>query len=752
MKVTKRDGRIVEFNSEKIVSVIEAAMKETEAGVDPALSRSIADRIAQAEEDMTVERIQDLVEDHLMASNRKDVARKYILYRAERTRQRDMNGEIIRQVSEKTNATVVKNANANVDERSFGGRKNEAASALQKIIALDKNMSPDAAKAHKDGWLYHHDLDSWNIGMHNCLFLNFRRLFTNGFSTRNGDVRPPKSFSTACQQMAVAFQIQSQSQYGGVGSVHADTDLAPFVALSFERHFKDGLKYIGYDDQNDVAWWKKLLVRAGLMKPRTNSPVSDIRIDNDKLLTRYPGAYQYAMDMLEREGKQAAQGLYHNLNTLESRAGSQVPFTSLNLGRDTSTEGRLVTRWLLEASIEGIGKNHSTSIFPISIFSAKKGVNMNPGEPNYDLKRLAMKSLSQRIYPNFCFGDFTEAHEDPDKPDTIFATMGCRTMIGYDRHGLGYCRVGRGNNNPITIILPKLGIEYGICRGERTEPDLDGFWKKLDELLHLAENAHLERYAILAKQSPKAAPFMYDNGTIADADMCVSEVHEALKHNTFAFGYLGIAEMCEALFGENHVHNQDAHRFALSVVQRIHDFAAEFSQRYNLNGSCYATPAENLAHTAMLKLQSQYGTIPNVTDREYLTNSHHVPVWEKVYAFEKLQIEAPFCKLATGGTITYIECESTFMQNLDAVEAIIDYACDLNIPYLAFNFPIDTCEDCGYQSEFDAECPECGSRNIISLRRVTGYLTSDYRRFNDGKQAEVRDRVKHTSSYQYTKE
>lgn len=317
-------------------------------------------------------------------------------------------------------------------------------------------------------------------------------------------------------------------------------------------------------------------------------------------------------------------------------------------------------------------------------------------------------------------------------------------MIGYDRHGLGYTRVGRGNNIPITIILPKLGIEYGTCLGKRTEPDLTGFWNAFEETLRLVEAAHIERFNILAKQSPKAAPFMYDNGTIKDADKCADSVYEALKHNTFAIGYLGVAEMCQALFGINHVHNTFVHAFALKVIERINHFAKEASERNDLNFSCYATPAEALSHTALKNLRSQYGTIPNVTDRDYLTNSHHCPVWEQISIYDKLRIEAPFCKYATGGCITYVECASTFMQNLSAVESVIDYAFSLDIPYLAFNFPIDTCQDCGYQGEFNAECPECNSQNILSLRRVTGYLTSDYRRFNKGKQAEVGDRVKHS--------
>lgn len=451
------------------------------------------------------------------------------------------------------------------------------------------------------------------------------------------------------------------------------------------------------------------------------------------------------MDMLEREGKQAAQALWHNLGTLESRAGAQVPFSSLNYGRDTSKAARMVTRWFLEASLEGVGKHHNTSIFPISIFSYKKGFNASKDDPNYDLKQLAIKSLSRRIFPNICNGDWSEAHEDPNNPDTIFSTMGCRTLTGFDRHGFGYSRVGRGNNTPITIILPKLGIEYGICRGDRKIPDLEGFWDAFEKTLLLVERAHLERFEIMKKQKPSAAPFMYENGTIRDADKCKDDVFEALKHNTFAIGFIGIAEMCQALFGTNHVADKNAYAFAFKLVTRINQFAKEASERNNLNFSCYATPAENLCYTAMEKLKAQYGKIDGVTSREYLTNSFHVPVWEKVDIYDKLRLEAPFTKLCNGGTITYIECDSSLMNNPKAVEDIIDYAMqELDIPYLAFNFPIDTCNDCGYQSEFDDECPECGSQNITQLRRVTGYLSSDYRRFNNGKQAEVKERIKHS--------
>jgi ribonucleoside-triphosphate reductase len=406
----------------------------------------------------------------------------------------------------------------------------------------------------------------------------------------------------------------------------------------------------------------------------------------------------------------------------------------------------LVTQWLLEASLDGIGKHHLTSIFPISIFQYKQGTNSNKDDLNYDLKQLALKSMSKRIYPNWCNCDWSQAHEDINNPDTYFSTMGCRTLIGYDRHGLDYIRQGRGNNVPNTIILPKLGIEYGVCLGKREKPDLQRFWDAFEETLKLTEKALLERFNIMINQHPKSAPFMYQNKTIQDADNCKENVYNALKHNTLAIGYIGVAEMCQALFGKNHVHDEDVHAFALSVVKRINEFASESSERNNLNFSCYATPAEGLCRTALSALRDQYGIIENVTSHEYITNSHHVPVWEKVSIYDKLRIEAPFCKYPTGGCITYVELESMFVKNLKAVEDIIDYAFKvLDIPYLAFNFPIDSCLDCGYQDEFNNKCPQCNSDNIQQLRRVTGYLTMDYRNFNTGKQEEVKERVKHSA-------
>lgn len=755
--VVKRDGREVDFQPDKVRLVIAKAFNEVDHinDIEPkkmtidtldeilksydnetlAIINKITDEISNSiVKKMSVEQIQDIVESKLMSSSRKDVAKAFIIYRNGRTKVRERNSKLVKVVMERIDSTVDNRSNANVDEKSFSGREKEASADIGKMIALDYGgLSEEVANAHKEMLIYQHDLEKAVYGIHNCLNLNFQEIFTYGFRTRNGDVRPPTSFSTACQLVAVAFQCQSQVQFGGVGSIHLDYDLAPFVKKSFYKHYIDGLKYIENKDSEFIE--------------KTNKDCQRwLPLINSEMFQLFPKAYQYAMDMLEKEGKQAAQGLYHNLNTLESRQGSQVPFTSINLGRDTSPEGRLVTKWIMEASIDGIGKNHLTSIFPISIFQYKVGTNANNEDTNYDMKQLALESMSKRIYPNWCNCDWSQAHEDEDNPDTYFSTMGCRTLIGYDRNGLGYIRQGRGNNVPNTIILPKLGIEFGICLGKRTEPDIEGFWSAFEETLKLTEKGLLERFEIMVRQSPKSAPYMYQNNTIQDARNCKENVFNALKHNTLAIGYIGVAEMCQALFGKNHVHDETVHDFALSVVKRINEFAIEASERNTLNFSCYATPAEGLCRTALLALRKQYGVIENVTSHDFLTNSHHVPVWEKVSIYDKLKVEAPFCRYPTGGCITYVELDSTFVKNTKAVESIIDYAFkELDIPYLAFNFPIDSCLECGYQGEFNDKCPKCGSTNIQQLRRVTGYLTTDYHNFNDGKQAEVQERVKHST-------
>jgi ribonucleoside-triphosphate reductase len=733
MEVTKRDGRKVEFNRTKITDAIIKAMERTDNGINREIALSISNKIAHTIEDsnikkISVESIQDIVEDKLMASSRKDVAKEYITYRQERTRVRNLNKELYQKTHDIISCSNIDNNNANIDQYSFSGRENRVGSELHKQYAKDNLLTESVKKAFEDGYIYIHDFDKYAIGSHNCLFADVGKLLKEGFSTRNGDVRGANSIATAFQLIAVIFQIQSQVQFGGVASAHIDYDIAPYVKKSFVKHYKDGMKYIShYTDE--------------LIQETINNGF-DISLNSENAKA-YESVYQYAYDMTYREGMQGAQALYHNLNTLESRAGAQVPFTSINYGRDTSKEGQLVTEWLLKASIDGIGKVHKTSIFPIAIFQYKKGINDKEGTPNYYLKKLAIQSMTKRFYPNWVNCDSPTHLENPDDIDTIKATMGCRTQLGFDRHGLGYKQVGRGNICPTTIILPKIGIEYGICQGKRKTPDIEGFWKALDNILDITRESLLNRFSYICNQSLKSAPFMYDNGTIADYDKCEDNVYNAMKHGTLGFGFIGIAEMCQALFGTNFVHDKKVYNFALSVVKHVYDYAKASSEKYNLNFSTYATPAENLCKTSVEKLKKEYGSIPFVTDKKYLTNSSHVPVWEKVSMEQKLELEAPFTQYETAGCITYLELDSKLNNNQDGVEKIIDRMMELGIPYGAINFPSDICLDCGYQGEIENNCPICHSQKIWRIARVTGYLSSDVSNFNEGKQAEVVDRVDH---------
>lgn len=601
-----------------------------------------------------------------------------------------------------------------MDENSFSGRMYEASEELWKETALDDFMPVEIANLHKNGEIYQHDLARFALGQHNCLTVNMKPLLENGFITRHVTLRPPAKFATACQQIAVIFQILSQHQFGGIASGHIDRDLAPFVAKSRERLLE---KY--KDLRTDLKLWQ----------------IQDLVIHD-----------------LEDELKQGAEALIHNLATLQSRPGAQLPFSSLNLGADTSEEGRLACKAILEAMINGVGPHHTTPPFPILCFQVKKGINKDPGDPNYDLKQLAIKCATMRLTPNFVNLDCSICNSDPDDPDTWLTAMGCRTQMGVDRFNEAhpYNRIGRGNLAPATIIPVALGIKYGICQGKREKPDLDGFRREFEYLLKKTEESLLIRANLMFNQKMKSAFEMYVNPAwkcLYDYDEN-NTVYDVLKHGTLAVGSLGWAETMVALFGKHHGESKEAEEFLLEMTTRINKFCAEASDRNNLNFSMYYTPAENLCYTAMNKLVKRFGAIEGVTDHEFLTNSIHIPVYYDIDVFDKLKEEAKFAKLATGGNIVYVEFDATAVHNLEAVEQVVDFAMDQDIPYFAFNFPLDECTVCGHSSEIPAEgCPECGAPDeaINRLRRVTGYITSDYRRaFNAGKQAEVQQRVKHT--------
>ena len=713
--IKKRDGRIVEFNKNKITNAILKAFQQIDGDISNyALDKAnnIANFIANKTEDiLTVEEIQDLVENGLMSTKRKDVARAYIRYRQERNRQREWNTQMMDKVAVKLAASDVQNQNANVDEYSFGGRRGEADSVIFKQYALDNLVSKMARNNHLNNEIYIHDLDAYILGMHNCLTVPFDDLLANGFNTRQTDVRPANSINTAFQLVAVLFQLQSLQQFGGVSASHLDWTMVPYVRKSFLKHFNNGAKYLD------------------------GTPISDIMSIDHEDFKRQTKVYEYAMDMTEKETRQAVEGMYHNLNTLQSRSGNQLPFTSINYGTCTLPEGRMVIKALLEGSIKGVGRLHKTAIFPCGIFQYMKGVNDKPGTPNYDLYKLALESTAKRLYPNYANVDWSgNAGYDRNDPSTYFSTMGCRTANGYDINGFGQLKDGRGNICPVTIILPTLAMEAG---------NVEDFMVLLDEKIHEAKDMLLERFEYICSQSPSSAKFMYENGTMKGY-VPEEGIRSALKHGTIVIGQLGLAECLQILIGCDHT-TEEGMRLAKRIEQLFKDRCAEFKQTYKLNFGVYYTPAENLCYTAMKKFKEDFGELPNISDRDYFTNSMHVPVWKEISPFDKIDIESELTGYSSAGCITYVELEGAVLKNLEALEQIVNYAMDKDIPYFALNVPADTCLDCGWQGEIGNECPECGSKNIQRLRRVTGYLTGDYKTaFNKGKIAETEDRFKHS--------
>lgn len=742
MRIIKRSGVEEDFNSAKIISALNRANASVE-GDDKlfqydveGIAKAIEQEAKTCDKPLNVEEIQDMVEDSIMSLGKYALARKYIKYRQVHSMSRDKYDDLMKEVADKLLGRKIDNQNANVDEHSFGGRMGEANDVVCRQFALDFLVSEKTKKNHIDNRVYIHDLNSYAVGNHNCLSVPFDDLLENGFIVKQTDVRPAGSLNTAFQLVAVIFQLQSLQQFGGVSSTHLDWTMVPYLRKSFYKHFIKGVKYIENFRGKGLDIYNK-----------------EMSID-DKAYHHFPKAYQYAMDMTKEECHQAAEGMYHNLNTLQSRSGNQLPFTSINYGTCTLPEGRMVTKAVLDLSIEGLGKLNRTSIFPCGIFQCMKGVNRHPGDPNYDLFRLALKSTALRLYPNYCNVDWSgNAGYDVNDPRTYFSTMGCRTANGYDINGLGQLKDGRGNICPTTIILPTLAMEAKkkieklayLSNSSASEYDLKSeFLSILDEAISDARDSLIERYKWICSQSPDSAKFMYENNLMAGY-VPEEGIESALKHGTLAIGQIGLAETLQILIGCDHT-TREGMEFAQEIEYLFNKRCKEFKEGYHLNFGVYYTPAENLCYTAMKKFKEKYGVIKDVSDKEFFTNSIHVPVWKHIDPFEKIDIESQLTGYSNAGCITYVELGSSCKHNLDALETLVNYAMDKDIPYFAINVPNDQCMECGYCDEMNDTCPKCGSKDIKRLRRVTGYLTNDYKTyFNKGKQQEVEMRVKHDS-------
>ena len=729
MIIIKRDGNAVSFDANKIINAINKAFIEVDGKVYENDTAT----------DIAVE-IGKIVDNSATATTveRPDVARAYIRYRYKKEVARNFEHDFIDAVVEKLEASDVQNQNANIDEHSFGGRTGEATGVMTKRLALDHLMSEKSRKNHLGNRIYIHDLDAYYVGSHNCLSIPFDDLLAKGFNTRQTDVRPAGSVNTACQLVAVIFQLQSLQQFGGVSATHIDWTMVPYIRKSFKKHLRDGLAYVEHLSEYKTNRFDKWLDH----DPK--HPDGLIHFDDIEFQDLHPDAWDYAMDMTDKEVHQAVEGLYHNLNTLQSRSGNQLPFTSINYGTCTLPEGRMFTKALLEVSIEGLGRLHKTSIFPCGIFQCMKGVNREPGDPNYDLYRLALESTSRRLYPNYANVDWSgNAGYDRNNPETYFSTMGCRTVNGADINaepGVNpQTKDGRGNICPVTIIMPTLAMEAKEKNGDIVE----NFMIILDEAIHDARDMLIERYNWVCSQDASSAKFMYENNVMRGYHP-EQGIRSALQHGTIVIGQLGLAETLQILIGCDHTEPRGM-ELAKRIEALFKQRCAEFKKEYHLNFGVYYTPAENLCYTALKKFREKYGVMKDISDKDFFTNSMHVPVWHKLSPFDKIDIESQLTGYSNAGCITYVELDASVVHNPDALEQIVNYAMDKDIPYFAVNVPSDTCLSCGYTGEINDKCPMCGSEKVQHLRRVTGYLTGDYKTaFNLGKQDEVHHRIKHT--------
>ncbi len=768
MKVIKRSGAEETLTKKKIFdSIVKANECVTD---DVKLTKKQIQRItdlvfnkaSDLDRPISVDELEDYIENEIMANSGYEVAKKYITYRYEKERVRNNQ-----HLTEKLMATNVMNQNANMDEFSFTGRIGEAASYVMKEYALNNIMSSMSRNNHINNEIYIHDLDHYVIGDHNCLSIPFDKLLANGFNTRQADVRPASSINTALQLVAVIFQLQSLQQFGGVAATHLDWTIVPYIRKSFKKHYLDAMKYVGNASDADLKLAREKFDDYAETNPcliKIGAP--DVVPINDAVYGNPTSKlYQYAFEQTERELRQAVEGMFHNLNTLQSRTGGQLPFSSINYGTCTLVEGRMAISEFIHGTIEGTGKFHRTSIFPCCIFQCAKGINRDKDDPNYDLFRLALKATATRLYPNYANVDWSaNAGYDKEDPRTYFSTMGCRTAnlfdINADPGQNPQMKDGRGNVCPVTVIMPTLAMEAKLKINAEQDEDakknidwetnrvynkrIEEFFKILDKKIHEAKDMLLERFDWICSQPVKSAKFMYENGTML-GDISKEGIRGALKHGTLVIGQLGLAETLQLLIGKDHT-TEEGMELAKKIEQLFKDRCTEFKKQYKLNFGVYYTPAENLAYTALKKFREKYGVIKDVSDKEFFTNSIHVPVWKKINPFEKIDIESQLTGYSSAGCITYVELPGETMKNIDALETLVNYAMDKDIPYLGINVPVDACIDCGYQGEIDSICPKCGSKNIQRLRRVTGYITGDYKTaFNLGKQDEVAHRVKHTA-------
>ena len=761
--VQKRDGRIVDYNRANIAVAIAKAGQATHefTSKDAShLAKKVEDDLIKKYDDTipSVEQIQDEVENILMNSSYKTTAKAYIVYRDERSKVRGSKTRLMKQFEIITGAMAkdssdLKRSNANVNGDTAMGKMLQYGEEGSKEFAKTFLLKPEHARAHDDGIIHIHDLDFYATGTLTCCQTDPLNLFANGgFSTGHGFLRTPQSIGSYAALTAIILQANQNEQHGGQAIPNFDWAMAPGVNKTYRKCIKSNIEHYN--------------VFTG----------KGVKIDDDKLsqLTYTQRAkgipdkiFDMAIEDTKRQTYQAMEGLVHNLNTMHSRAGAQVPFTSLNFGTDTSPEGRLVNEQFLLATEAGLGHGE-TPIFPISIFKVKEGVNYNPGDPNYDLFKLAMRVSAKRLFPNFTFIDapFNLKYYKQGDYRTEVATMGCRTRVYEsifpESNGTS---VRRGNCSFTSINLPRIGIKHGICLGERAEPDWDGFYQELDEIMDMVADQLYERYKFQAGMFVRNFPFLMGQGNWLGSEKLGMDdtLESVVKHGTLSIGFIGLAEALVAMTGHHHGESDEIQAKGLEIVGHMRKKADDYKyNQYHLNYGILATPAEGLAGRFTKMDRKLYGTIEGVTDREFYTNSFHVPVYYPISAFDKIDKEAPYHDLCNAGHITYVELDGDPSQNIEAFEAVIRHMKEAGIGYGSINHPLDRDPVCGFSGIIPGDvCPSCGRSesdgpSFERLRRITGYLTGSLETWNDAKRAEEKARVKHNVTVNpngvYTKE
>ncbi|MCI7678900.1 MAG: anaerobic ribonucleoside triphosphate reductase [Clostridiales bacterium] len=767
-RIIKRDGRVVPFDIDKITDAIFNAAQVL-GGKDREMSSYLAKQVELYLLEVchnsvpTVEQIQDAVEKILIENGHARTAKEYILYRAERTRIRDMDTRLMHIYEDLTFKEArdndVKRENANIDGNTAMGTMlkygSEGAKEFYKMYVID----PKYARAHENGDIHIHDMDFYTLTM-TCCQIDLLSLLKGGFSTGHGHLREPNDIESYAALACIAIQSDQNDQHGGQSIPNFDYSMAPGVRKSYKRLYFDNMGKmleLLFGLENGAArmraFGREAEKRLGVFP--CMSWDNDYREVELKQLLQYADepavrqlqekAAMFADREIVRKTYQAMEALIHNLNTMHSRAGAQVPFSSINYGTDTSPEGRLVMNSVMEATEAGLG-NGETPIFPIQIFKVKEGVSYNPEDPNYDLFKLACRTSARRLFPNFSFLDapFNKQFYKEGHPETECAYMGCRTrVIGNVYDPSREIVYGRGNLSFTSINLPRLAI--------KAKGDQEIFFENLDHMIDLCIGQLMERFRIQGQKKVKNFPFLMGQGVWIDSDKLGPEdtVEEVIRHGTLTIGFIGLAECLKALIGQHHGESPEAEQLGIEIVAYMRKRMDEEARKTGLNWSLIATPAEGLSGRFVRIDRERFGVIPGVTDREYYTNSFHIPVYYEISAFDKIRKEAPFHELTNGGHISYIELDGDPLKNLEAYESVVRCMKESGIGYGSINHPVDRDPVCGYTGIIDNECPSCGRRegdgnpNFERIRRITGYLVGTMDNWNDAKTAEERDRVKH---------